>query len=190
MYSDIQALAASLISNTNAPLLFNTSCALTVTSLIKKFFDYCESSRHCVIRQRVASEIEETRYSIRNGLRNGIWYSIVIPRIVSPHSPFAVCMFIGGIPGAERRFLVTMLNADRRSSRLVSSHCSLPGIIFVNCHDPTAIPRAVGDPVSLSTSEISELSFAPAVSMRDDSRDGIIARHKRDSDKSVSLCDH
>lgn len=82
------------------------------------------------------------------------------------------------------------LNADRRSSHLASSRCSLHGIIFVNCRDPTAIPRAVGDLVSPSISQISELSFAPAVSMRDNSRDGIIARHKRDSDKSLSLCDH
>lgn len=84
---------------------------------------------------------------------------LVFPqRVVCPHSPFAVCAVIEGIPDTERRFLT---KAECRST-IVSSHCSLPGIIFVNCYDPTAILRAVGDLVSPSTSQISELSFTPA----------------------------
>lgn len=150
-------------------------------------------SRHCLNVQQVTSEIEETRYAVRSGLRNGIRYSVVIPRcIVCPHSPFAVHAFIGGIPDVGRCFLMT--KAEYRStivsSRLISSQYSLPGIILVNCHDPAAIPRAVGDLISPSTSQISELSFAPAVLIRDNSRNSIITRHKRDSDKSISLCDY
>lgn len=91
--------------------------------LIKNFVLLLRASRH--------QKPKKSRHAVR-GLRNGIRYSAVIPR----RSPFAVLIAGESARRIGRGRRASPRRAECRSA-IVSSHCSLPGIIFANCRDST-----------------------------------------------------
>jgi len=126
-------------------------------------------------------KIEEMQYSIRyavrrSGLWNGIRYSTIIPRRLPT---FAFRAFIEGISLA----LPCNENWMPIDGRLVS--------LLIAQNYLRKLPRSDHDSSRHRGSRLFLLlRLANFLSRGDNSRGDIIVWHKRDSDKSISLCDY